>query len=88
MLKLFKVLLVSILLTISADATDFLSKVTGGALSDNDMGVKRLNNTKMNQVFGGSVHPISSSFSFENTIIKELRQATKDRLESDINNLR
>lgn len=209
MLKFLKVLPVSTLLVIGAGATDFLSKATGGALSDNSMGIKRLNNTEMNQVFGGymvatgivnknfaiavavphdafelgayrnpntgkldylysdatsgicdsgvskcytndktfqhsqrsknrlleytqllgpytladgyllaytvkrevktdsfgnripyftygaaayhakngSVHPISSSFSFENTIIKELRKATKDRLESDINNL-
>ena len=54
MLKVFKVALLGALVaTASLNADDFLSKATGGALSDVDFGIKKLDAAEMNSIKGG-----------------------------------
>lgn len=54
MLKVFKVALLGALVaTASLNANDFLSKATGGALSDVDFGIKKLDAAEMNSIKGG-----------------------------------
>lgn len=54
MLKVFKVALLGALVaTASLNADDFLSKATGGTLSDVDFGVKKLDAADMSNIQGG-----------------------------------
>ena len=55
MKKTFAVLALISLLTSSSFADDFLAKLTKGALSDNSIGVKKLNLEEMKKVKGGYI---------------------------------
>lgn len=53
MIRLLKVALLSVLLTIGLNANDFLAKATGGVLSDTSVGIKQLNETELQEILGG-----------------------------------
>ncbi|BCX78642.1 hypothetical protein [Campylobacter sp. 19-13652] len=53
MKKFASLALASALATTSLSASDLLSKATGGAISDNSFGIKKLNNSQMSDVKGG-----------------------------------
>ncbi|BCX78640.1 hypothetical protein [Campylobacter sp. 19-13652] len=55
MKKFASLALASALATTSLSASDLLSKATGGAISDNSFGIKKLNNSQMSDVKGGYV---------------------------------
>lgn len=53
MFKVLKVTLLSSLLAVAMNAGDFLSSVTNGELSDNSIGITRLDDANMQKVKGG-----------------------------------
>ena len=63
-MKFFKVALLSVMLSLGLSASDFLSKATNGALSEDLAGVKQLNSNEMLEVLGGYAFARYQPFDF------------------------